>query len=89
MSRRTTRRRQQALNEWRRNGRWTRLWDLGIPHSPKPGVWMIPSDPQREREDFLRQITASAPLEPRQPEFMRGYIGTFEDIRIIPAPHRE
>lgn len=83
MSRRTSRQNQQAMNEWRRTGRWAQLWMAGIPYSPKPGVWMVPSDPQKERQEFVRQLTERRPLDPGEPEPMRGEFGTWNGIRII------
>lgn len=83
MSRRTSRRRQQAMNEWRRLGRWLRLADLGVPVKLGPGVWYIPSDPAREREEFVRQLTAKVPLQPGEPVPMRGEVGVIEGIRVM------
>lgn len=83
MSRRTTRRHQQAMNEWRRTGRMFWLASMGIPVQIGPGAWYIPPDPAKEREEFVRQLTARVPLEPGQPEPMRAEVGEFQGFRFI------
>ncbi len=88
MSRRTSRQRQQSMNQHRRD-RWMRLYDLGVPvwHM---GALFIPPDPAIEREEFVRQLTARVHLPPDEPDaeaylkrLHRGEVGQFLGIRII------
>lgn len=84
MSRRNSRRRQQAMNEWRRTGRVYWLASLGIPVQIAPAAWFIPSDPVREREEFVRQIMAPVPdVEGPHRPVIRGEIGSWEGFRFI------
>lgn len=83
MSRRTSRRQQQSMNEWRRTGRTLMLLAAGIPVEVAPGACYIPPDPERERQEFVRQIAARMELEPGQPAPMQGYIGTMDGFRVI------
>jgi hypothetical protein len=60
-----------ALDPFLNPGRWVR------------GVLYLPPDPKVERQDFIRQLMERRPLEPGEPEPIRGEIGTFEGIRFI------
>lgn len=82
VSRKNSRKRQQAMNEWRREGRFAAMWMAGIPYWHK-GALFIPADPQKEREEFVRQLTARRPIEPGEPEPMRGEVGAYLGMRII------
>lgn len=82
MSRRTSRRRQQAMNQWRRTGRDLLRASLGIPVRLAPGAWYYPPDPRIEREEFVRQIMARVTLSPGQ-SVMPAEVGRFDGVRII------
>lgn len=82
MSRCTSRRNQQRMNDWRRHGRWVWLAGLGVPVPLGPAAWYIPPDPVREREEFIRQLTARVPLQPGDPVPMQGELGVYQGVRI-------
>jgi hypothetical protein len=82
MSRRNSRRRQQAMNQWRRDLPWRMAGIFGSPVYVGDGAWYVPPDPQREREEWCRQLTARHQLAPGE-VVMPAEVGRWDGMRVI------